>query len=98
MSIVLVLGFRSWVFGLSKDLRPKTKDLLNMQLHHVHILQHIIAFDLGAVVDGGTPDAGEFEVVAKILVDHARHLQQRAAALMVKGRSRSASFAEGSLE
>ena len=29
----------------------------------------------GAVVDGGAPNAGEFELFEKILVDHARHLQ-----------------------
>jgi hypothetical protein len=59
---------------IAPQVPPGRRDL-HVQFHHVFVVQDVIAFDLGPVVNGGAPDAGEFELVEKILVDHARHLQ-----------------------
>ena len=51
-----------------------------MQLHDVLVVQQVIAFDGGAVVDGLAPDPGELQVLQVVLVHHAGQVDQLRAA------------------
>ena len=59
-----------------RDYESQSPNPSHVQFHHVLVVQHVVAFDHRAVVDGLAPDAGELQALEKVLVDLPGHVQQ----------------------
>lgn len=57
------LVHHSPLFTLHSSLSTIHYPLLHMQLDHIHVLQHIIAFDGSPGVDGIAPDPSKFHLL-----------------------------------
>ena len=52
-----------------------------VQFNHIFVVQHVVSFDLRAVVNFAAPNAGEFQVLGEVFVNELGHFVQRGPAV-----------------